>query len=194
MDYWYASQPLLSWTLSCYFFGDQHYVYLAAPFHPYRLANPPSSRPHEIYERLYEGAHDRDFYNDTIRARRDGLRAAISYRLGALDSLVALALHHIVDNVDPIFFTPIVYRVDRARISSTRIDLSAGTRAHGIASNECLVRDLRPGEFEILLLSDNAPNLAADPQIALIAMPILQPSLPKPRPAEILAALMIRCI
>ena len=194
MNYWCSTQPLLSWCLNRYFYGDVHFAYVAAPFHPYRLANPPSSRPHELYQRLYEGAHDRDVYNDTIRARREGLHAGITFHGARLAPPLTVALQRVVDDVDPIFFTPIVYRINLEAIPPGRVDASAGTRSRGIDSNERLIADLASGEFEVILLADNAPDLMTDPQVSLVASPLSAPLLPAPTPAEVISALQSRCI
>jgi hypothetical protein len=194
MNYWYSTQALLSWCLNRYFYGDVHFAHVAAPFHPYRLANPPSSRPHELYQRLYEGAHDRDIYNDTIRARRDGLHAGITFHGARLAPPLTVALHRVVDDIDPIFFTPVVYRVNLEAIPGERVDSSAGTRSRGIDSNERLIADLASGEFAVILLADNAPDLKTDLDVFLIASPLITPSGPAPTPAEVISALLGRCI
>lgn len=193
MDPWYSTQPLLAWCLNRYFYDDRHYAYLATPFHPYRLQNPPSSRPMEIYQRLYEGAHDRDIYNDTIRCRRLGLRAGVDRRRTMLGALATSALHRVIDTVDPILFTPIVYRVNLDAIPDARKRWNAGTRTTNTDSRECLIEELRPVEFDILLLAHNAPDISYDPHINSMARPLVSSTLPAPSPAEIIALLLSRC-
>lgn len=193
MNHWYSTQPLLAWCLNRYFFGDVHYTYVAMPFHPYRLANPPSSRPMELYERLFEGAQDRDIFNDSIRGRRPGLHDGVTYNSGKLAPMVVVQLHDIIDNVDPIFFTPLVLRVDLDNLPDERVDANAGSRAHGMNSSERLITDLAPGEFDVILVSDNAPHLFTDAGVALVISPLTAPDLPAPPPAEVLTILAGRC-
>ena len=105
-----------------------------------------------------------------------------------------MALQRVVDYVDPIFFTPVVYRVDLDTIPALRVNANAGTPALGIDSKERLIADLAPREFDVLLLADNAPDLMTDPHISLIAALLSTPILPAPTPAEVISALQGRCI
>lgn len=51
MNHYYSTQPLLAWSLNRHFYSGLHYMYVA-PFYPYRLPNPKSSNPLEIYRDL----------------------------------------------------------------------------------------------------------------------------------------------
>jgi hypothetical protein len=53
MRHYYSTQPFLAWCLNRHFYEDVHYAYVA-PFYPYRLTNPKSSNPLELYRDLYQ--------------------------------------------------------------------------------------------------------------------------------------------
>lgn len=185
---------MLAWVLNRYFYGDRHHTYLATPFHPYRQPNPPSSRPLELFQRLLEGAIDRDTYNDSIRSRRAGLHAGVSSNAPHMGARLVGLLHWVIDHVDPLFFVPVVYRVDLDRVDPTRLDTNAGTRYTVGKSQECLVSDLDGSEFDIFLFERATTALAGDSQLDLIASPIISPWRRGPSRAGVLSALLSRCI
>jgi hypothetical protein len=153
MNYYYSTQPLLAWCLNRHFYDGLHYVYVA-PFYPYRLPNPKSSNPLEIYRDLYHPWRDRDEYDKTMTQVRLGLRKGVQahQRGGLLDAYRADELARICDTIDIKFFFPIVYRVDIDALDPARLR-KAGSGLSA-ASVEYLVSDLRDGEFDVLLYSN----------------------------------------
>jgi hypothetical protein len=152
MNYYYSTQPLLAWCLNRHFYSGDHYVYVA-PFYPYRLPNPKSSNPLEIYRDLYHPWRDRDDYDRTITQMRLGLRKGVQahHRAGRLDAERADQLARICDTIDIKFFFPIVYRVDVDALDPAR--LRRANSALSAASVEYLIPDLREDEFDILFYS-----------------------------------------
>lgn len=149
MNYFYSTQTLLAWCLNRHFYQGQHRVYVA-PFYPYRLPNPRSSNPLEIYRDLYQPWRDRDEYDKTLAQVRLNLRNGVraQEQRGVVDAYLAGELRRVCDTIDIKFFYPIVYRVDIDGIDPSRLKRAGSGLV--AASVEYLIPDLQDNEFDVL--------------------------------------------
>jgi hypothetical protein len=147
----YGTSAALGWVLAHYFYGGKHFSWLAIEYYPYRLPNPKSSNPHLIYQDLYQPWRDRDDFDKMISQTRINVRKGVmgQEKFGALDPSLAARLKDVCDNIDIVFFYPLVYRVDVDTIPPSRKRV-AGSGLVG--SHECLVPDLEEHEFDLLFL------------------------------------------
>lgn len=151
MAYYYGTKSALDWVLGHYFFRQIHYTWLADCFYPYKQPNPKSSNPFEIYKDLYAPWKDEDGYDTYIRTRRIDLVKAIlaKEKEGVVEAALGMDLRDMCNNVNIVFFYPVVYRVDISKIAPGRRQVAnSGLRG----SCECLVADLAENEFEVLFL------------------------------------------
>ncbi len=104
-DNYYACVPALAWILGHYFFGGQHFTWIAEEYYPYRLPNPKSSNPHLIYQDLYQPWKDSDKFDKFILQSRLNLRKGViaKYRASVIDSNKASRLKRICDKVEVVF-------------------------------------------------------------------------------------------
>lgn len=146
---YYSTQPFLAWVLNRYFYGDDHFTYLA-PFYPYRLANPNSSNPYVIYSLLYNPWKDNDEFDPVLSSKRMGLRKGVIAKSkdGIIDGNDESELKTVCDRIGTHLFCPVVYCVEMDDIESHR-HMTANSGFVG--STEVLVTDLRGTEFELLL-------------------------------------------
>lgn len=151
-EYFYSTQSFLAWCLNHYFYDGRHYVWAAALFYPYKMPNPKSSNPYQIYADLYSPWYDRDPFDRFISSVRLSLRKGVIAAGPHLSGRTQSRLKRVCAGVDVAFFLPIVYRIDISVISSSRLNGSVGSGATG--SNEYLIRDLRENEFDILFLDE----------------------------------------
>ena len=145
--YYYSTQPFLAWCLNHYFYGGIHYVWVGAPFYPHHTKNPRSSNPMRIYEDLYDPWKEKDAISGVFKQKRLNILSGVTANSRNLQSGVASRLTKICDDIDLVFFYPIVYRVDIDTITSSRLNI-AGSGLVG--SNEYRIDALREGEFEVL--------------------------------------------
>jgi len=146
--YYYSTQAFLEWCFNHYFYDATHFSWLAAPFFPYKLANPASSNPYELYGSLYRPWKDRDPFDYFLESKRLHVRKGIIVREKVLADGQASRLKVICRDVDQLFLYPVVYRVDVNRLDASRLDSSSGSASKG--SREYLVRDLDESEFDLL--------------------------------------------
>jgi hypothetical protein len=149
-DYYYACQPLLTWVLSHYFFGAQHYVWVAAPFHPFLKKNPRSSNPWQLFGARYEAWCKADYFDQYVTTSRSNLRNALSH--ASISRRTAGRLARCCHRVELAFFIPLIYRVDVSTLAPRRLDRSRGSAALG--SDEYLISDLREHEFDLLFYEE----------------------------------------
>jgi hypothetical protein len=152
--YYYSVQPFLAWALNHHFYGALHFTWAATPFFPYRLPNPKSSNPYEMYSDLYQPWKDGDPYDRFVDNLRVSLRKGVLAAEPSIGSNLARRLKRICTRADIECFYPIVYRIDLARIPTVRRDFTSGSAAVG--SQEVLVRDLAESEFDILFAGDHS--------------------------------------
>ncbi len=145
--YYYSTQPFLAWCLNHYFYGGVHFVWVGAPFYPYRLDNPRSSSPFRKYEDLYELWKDEDEFSPYLEGTRAGLHKGILANLGRLHPQEVVRLHDVCDRIHTVFFYPIVYRIDVDRIDPARLQV-ANSGLKG--SQEYRITALHEPEFDIL--------------------------------------------
>lgn len=152
VKHYYSCVPALAWILAHYFYNDEHFVWIAAEYYPYRLPNPKSSNPHLIYQDLYQSWKDRDEFDKTIVQARLNLRMGVLVHesTGKLTQATAAKLRDICDKVDIVFLCPIAYRVEVDNLDPARLH-RAGS-AVTLGSHEYLVRDLRDTEFDKLFV------------------------------------------
>lgn len=153
--YHYGTVPALAWILAHYFYARVHYAWLALEYFPYRLPNPKSSNPHLIYQDLYQPWRDHDDFDKNINGYRFNLRKGVVAHegVGTIPVSTANRLKDVCDQVNIMFFYPVVYRVDVSRIAAHR-KKSAGSALAGSA--EVLIPDLLESEFDILFLDDTS--------------------------------------
>jgi hypothetical protein len=155
-NYYYGTKATLAWILGHYFFNAEHYTWLASEFFPYRLPNPKSSNPYQIYADLFQPWKDRDDYDKYIQQIRLNIRKGViaQEKAGVISGDVASRLKEVCDRIDIIYFYPIVCRVDIDSIDRRRRQISgSGIMLH---SSEELIADLREDEFDILFLDFNS--------------------------------------
>jgi hypothetical protein len=158
MQNYYSSQPFLAWILNTYFYGDEHFAFVA-PFYPYRRPNPSSSSPYDNYAKLYRPWKDDDNYDECTTQKRFGLRKGVMAKRerDIITERRANELKEVCDKVSLRYFCPVVYRVDLEDIEDRRLEIGGSGL---IGSDEYLIRDLAPGEFDILLFDYwSDPNL-----------------------------------
>ncbi|HEX8696913.1 MAG TPA: hypothetical protein VF746_31125 [Longimicrobium sp.] len=153
MRFYYSTQSFLAWCLNRHFYDDVHYVYVA-PFYPYRLPNPKSSNPLEIYKDLYQPWADRDEFDNFITIHRIKLKKGIVAKEseGVVDGDTAQRLLNICDHVSVKFLYPIIYRVDIEAVGDWRLH-KAGSGL--LESDEYLIRDLGGDEFDLLFYDEH---------------------------------------
>jgi hypothetical protein len=155
-NHYYGTKATLAWIFGHYFFNAEHYTWLASEFFPYRLPNPKSSNPYQIYADLYQPWKDRDDFDKYIQQVRLNIRKGViaQEKAGVISADVANRLREICDRVDIVFLYPIVCRVDIDSIDSSRRQISGSGVTAG--SSEELITDLRENEFDILFLDFEA--------------------------------------
>jgi hypothetical protein len=155
-NYFYGCVPSLAWILGHYFYGRKHFVWLAAEYFPYRLANPKSSNPHLLYQDLYQPWKDNDNFDRNVVQLRLNLRKGIlaQHKAGTIATPEAIRLKNVCDKVNIVFFYPVVYRVDMSLIVPSRRKVAGSGVTAG--SSEYLVTDLAENEFDILFLDYTA--------------------------------------
>lgn len=160
MRLYYSTQPFLAWCLNRHFYQDTHYTFVA-PFFPYRLPNPKSSNPLEIYKDLYQPWADRDEFDTFITLCRIKLSKGVLAKQneGRITGEVAERLMSICNTVNVKFFYPIVYRVDVDAVGDWRLQ-KAGSGL--LESDEFLIRDLHGGEFDILFYDEHVDEDRVD--------------------------------
>jgi hypothetical protein len=144
-EFYYSTQPFLAWVFNTYFFSNKHYAWVAQPFYPYKRKNPRSSSPLRLYEDIYEMWLDRDQFSCLLPHYRAGIRKGVFYNIQSTDSLRAMQLYRICDNIGIEFFCPVVYRMDLypAKNDTKKeryLDDSQGSAKLG--SQEYLIKDL----------------------------------------------------
>lgn len=158
-NHWYSVQPFLAWTINHYFYGGQHYAWVAAPFYPYQLKNPTSSRPLDIYRNYYEPWKDRDAFSDFIHQKRLQVMKGVIANKGILSTRQSRALKKICLQIDIVFFYPLVYRVDLDLIDRTRLH-TAGSGL--IGAQEYRLKSIAEHEFDIIFFDSTIEKLDAD--------------------------------
>lgn len=146
-EYYYSTQPFLAWCLNHYFYNKNHYVWVGAPFYPYRAKNPVSSSPYKIYAQLYEPFKESDRFNKFVIQFRMDLKRGIQQQIKE-DDILKNTLLDICDT-EMSFFYPLVYRVDIEQIAESHRKRIANSGKE-VGSNEYLIRDLQETEFDIL--------------------------------------------
>jgi hypothetical protein len=158
--YHYSVQPFLAWTLNHHFYDGLHFTWAATPFFPYRLPNPKSSNPYEMYSDLYQPWKDRDLHDRFVDSLRVSLRKGVLAAEPSIGSHLARRLKHICARIDLELFYPIVYRIDLTRIPNARCDFQSGSAAVG--SQEVLIGDLSESEFDILFGGEHSSTILAE--------------------------------
>jgi hypothetical protein len=162
--HYYSTQPFIAWCLNHYFYNQIHFAWVGAPFYPYRMANPRSSSPLRIYEDFYEPWKDEDEFSGTLIAARMGLRKGVIAHQAVLPPSNIRFLKKVCNRIHPVFFYPLVYRVDLDRIDPARqVVANSGLRG----SQEYRIADLDESipEFELLFVdfeTENVPHSFAD--------------------------------
>lgn len=155
MKNYYSCAPSLAWILGHYFYGGVHYTWIAEEYYPYRLPNPKSSNPHLIYQDLYQPWKDSDDFDKYIVQNRLNLRKGVMIQelAGTITAGDATDLRNVCDNIEIVFFYPIIYRLD---ISQPALNPPPGRLRHAgsasVGSHEYLVSDLKETEFEVIFL------------------------------------------
>ena len=150
---YYGTVASLAWALGHYFYDSRHFAFLAGEFYPYRLKNPKSSSPYNIYDDIYRPWRDRDDHDKYINQLRLSIRGGVmkKHAEGVIASDVADRLKRICDEVDIEFFYPVVYRVNTLKVDPKRLEV-AGSGLEG--SSEYLIRDLQDSELDEILFLD----------------------------------------
>lgn len=155
-DYWYSTQPFIAWVINHYFYGRRHYCWVASPFYPYRLDNPRSSRPMDIYRDYYESWKDKDRFSDFISSKRISLDKGVMASKSILTPDLSLRLRNICRQVEVDFFYPVVYRIDLRRIDPTRLEKAASAL---IGSKEYRIQALEEHEFDVMFFDATVEGL-----------------------------------
>jgi hypothetical protein len=156
--YYYGTQPFLAWVLNHYFYNRIHYVYLGAPFFPYKQNNPASSDPYHLYQAFYKPFKDRDNYDIFIGGYRNSLKRGVDAKITNKQS--KNTLKKLCEEIGIEFFYLIVYRVDISYLEPERLIISGSGR--DVNSKEYLVRDLQETEFDLLFVDFEHENLSPD--------------------------------
>jgi hypothetical protein len=156
--YYYGTQPFLAWVLNHYFYNRVHYIYVGAPFFPYRQNNPASSDPINLYTAFYKPFKDADRYDIFIGGYRQRLKRGIDAQVTRKQ--MQKKLKKVCEEIDIKFFYPIVYRVDITYIEPDRLLVSGS--GQDVNSKEYLIRDLQETEFDLLFLDFEHENLSSD--------------------------------
>ena len=171
--HYYSSQPFIAWCLNHYFYDRVHFAWVGAPFYPYRMANPRSSSPLRLYEDFYEPWKDEDEFSGQLTAARIGLRKGVlAHQLAhkftnppLLSPADYRFLKRVCNRIHPVFFYPIVYRVDIDSIQPPSRLVVANSGLRG--SQEYRIADLDEmlPEFELLFVdfeTENVPHSFTD--------------------------------
>jgi hypothetical protein len=146
---YYSTQPFLAWAMNHWVYGGKHYVWASRYFLPYRLTNPKSSNPYEMYRDLYLPSRDNDRHDPTIRQKRINLRAGVEAVVRANPSHPfhhrAADLFQICDQIEPTFFWPVLYLVDGGATAGGILANSAL-----LGSEECLVTTLHESTLMVV--------------------------------------------
>ena len=153
--HWYSTIPALTWILGRYFYRT-HWFYIAARFFPYRLNNPKSSNPLEIYRDLYQPWRDRDPFDNSILQRRLTLQRGVNLNeeSGRISQGEADLLRVVCDRIDIAFFYPVVVSVDLRNWRRYGWSLRKENSAIVNGSREYLIGNVSEGEYELLFLDD----------------------------------------
>lgn len=154
---YYSTQPAIAWVLNHHFYGGRHFVWAAAPFYPYREANPKSSSPYLMYADFYHPWRDDDPYDRFIASMRLSLVKGVIAMTDSIGRALASDLIEICGRCPLELFYPVVYRIDISGFADNRLDILSGSAAAG--SQEILVRNLREHEFDVLFGGDHENEL-----------------------------------
>ena len=162
---YYSVQTFLAWCLNHYFYGEVHFAYVGAPFHPYKRPNPSSSNPWQLYGAHYEPWWSRDEFDAHIRSARMGIEGGVIHHqnAGTITLGVANCLKLIAQRVDVAFFYPVVYRVDIDAIDQSRRRKSGSGLT--TTSDEWLIHDLQESEFDCLFFDADSDD-KMDPDVS----------------------------
>lgn len=152
-SHYYGTVPALDWILARYYY-KQHRVWIAEEFYTYRLPNPKSSDPILIYQDLYQPWRDLDDFDKTINQSRANLHRGVQARqaLGHITAAEARRLKRVCNDVDIVFFYPLVLRVDVDDLRAKGRKLTIAGSGSTVGSHEFLAEDLVTGDFELLFL------------------------------------------
>jgi hypothetical protein len=155
-NHWYSTQPFLAWVFNHYFYAGQHYAWMASPFYPYKLENPRSSRPMDIYRDYYEPWKEQDLFSDFLHQKRLNLANGVEANRKLLTLRNMRRLKSICRIIDSQFLYPIVYRVDINPLDPSRL-IRAGSGLVG--SQEYLIESLEEHEFDIIFFDASIEGL-----------------------------------
>jgi uncharacterized protein Usg len=161
MDNYYGCMTSLAWILNHYFYLGKHYCWVAAEFNTYRLNNPKSSNPYLIYDDIFKPWKDKDDFDKYICQLRLDLIKGVNAQQsdGVISTSLATRLKNICRDIEIVFLYPIVYRVDKDKINTGRLQVSGSGLTAG--SSEYLIPDLDEStpEFDIIYLDyDTDPD------------------------------------
>lgn len=186
---YYSTQPFLAWCFNHFFYGERHFAYVGAPFHPYKRSNPGSSNPWKIYGAQYEPWYDRDPYDAQVEQKRRNLRKGVAFHAHTLGPDLEYSLTWICEKVDQVFLMPIVYIVDIERLDPARLHRSGS--AVLVDSDEFTVRDLVEDEFDVLFFDPETDAAAADADLRALGAGVDRTDLLEP--GDALDVLLGRC-
>ena len=125
-------------------FGGLHYVWFSHQLNPL----PPtglSSNPLEIYRVIDYVVKTDDFDHPKIKDLRASLRVAVHQSIAPSNRLLARRLKKMIRRSNIEMFRPQLWRIDLSRIAVGR------ARAGRFGWDERLIRDLRHGEFSVIV-------------------------------------------
>jgi hypothetical protein len=125
-------------------FGGLHYVWFSHQLNPL----PPtglSSNPLEIYRVIDYAVKTDDFDHPKIKDLRASLRVAVHQSIAPNNRLLARRLKKMIRRSNIEMFRPQLWRIDLSRIAVGR------ARAGRFGWDERLIRDLRQGEFSVIV-------------------------------------------
>jgi hypothetical protein len=129
--YYYSTQAFLEWCFNHHFYDGAHFSWAAAPFYPYKMTNPASSNPYELYGSLYQPWKDRDPYDYFVESKRLHVRKGVMAQASRLSLRQQSRLKRVCRDIDQLFFYPIVYRIDVSTLPTSRLEATVGSAAAG---------------------------------------------------------------
>jgi hypothetical protein len=152
----YSTNTWLAYKISKEYYGDVHYVW-CSPYFSFKsltshdVANPPSSSPGEIYDRLFEDVRYGELHSAKIDANRVGLINGANKKAaaGVITTQQKREIHSIVKRAERSSFRPLLYIIPFALVTDLIVNVPVKSRAHPLA-NEFIIEMLPRRYFDVI--------------------------------------------
>lgn len=146
---YYSTQSSLAYLIASEFYDDTFYVYCAEVFDP--PTNPGSSSPKNVYETLRLIVQRGDRRHPKVIDTRKALKRVARRKMnnGDITDEQYKAIKWAIDKAEARDFAPLIFLILRDTVAHRTHRVPMQQRA-SLSSEEYIIPDLKPDEFEIL--------------------------------------------